>query len=98
MEEYDVGENCMMNYFIAMHFRKYNQNDEVKESKMDSVCNMHEKKNAYRNLLKETEGKRPLGRSKRRWKDNIMLDLQEIGWAVTESIHLDQDGIRSCLL
>ena len=31
----------------------------------------------------ETEGKRPLGRSKRRWEDNINMDLQEVGFGVS---------------
>jgi len=35
---------------------------------------------AYRCLVVKPEGKRPLGRPKRRWKDNIKMDLQEVGW------------------
>jgi hypothetical protein len=41
---------------------------------------MEEKRNAYRILVKKPEGKRPLGRSRRRWVDNIKIDLREIGW------------------
>jgi hypothetical protein len=41
---------------------------------------MGEKMNAYRILVGEPEGKRPLGRSRRRWVDNIKMDLREIGW------------------
>jgi hypothetical protein len=40
---------------------------------------MGEKKNAYR-LVGKPEGKRPLGRPRRRWVDNIKLDLGEVGW------------------
>jgi hypothetical protein len=39
-----------------------------------------EKRNAYRLLLGNPEGKRPLGRSRRRWVDNIRMDLGEVGW------------------
>jgi hypothetical protein len=38
------------------------------------------KRNAYRILVRRPEGKRPLGRPRRRWEDNIKMDLQEMGW------------------
>jgi hypothetical protein len=41
---------------------------------------MGEKKNAYRILVGKPEGKRPLGRPRRRWVDNIKMGLGEIGW------------------
>jgi hypothetical protein len=43
---------------------------------------MGEKRNAYRILVGNPEGKRPLGRPRRRWVDNIKIDLREIGWDV----------------
>jgi hypothetical protein len=39
-----------------------------------------ENSNAYRILVGKPEGKRPLGRFRGRWKDNIKMDLREIGW------------------
>jgi hypothetical protein len=39
------------------------------------------KKNAYRILVGKSEGKRPLGRPRRRWVDNIKMDHREIGWS-----------------
>jgi hypothetical protein len=44
------------------------------------VTQMGEKRNAYRILLRQPEGKRPPGRPRRRWMDNIKMDLREIGW------------------
>jgi hypothetical protein len=44
------------------------------------VTRMGEKGNAYRILVGKLEGKRPLGRPRRRWEDNIKMDLREIGW------------------
>jgi hypothetical protein len=44
------------------------------------VSGMGEKGNAYRISVGEREGKRPLGRPRRRWKDNITMDLRDIGW------------------
>jgi hypothetical protein len=43
------------------------------------VARMRENRNAYRILVGLPEGKRPLGRPKRRWVDNIKMDLREIG-------------------
>jgi hypothetical protein len=41
---------------------------------------MGEKRNAYRILVGMPEGKRPLGRPRRRWVDNIKINFSEIGW------------------
>jgi hypothetical protein len=41
---------------------------------------MGEKRGANRILVGRPEGKRPLGRLRRRWEDNIKMDLQEVGW------------------
>jgi hypothetical protein len=44
------------------------------------VAQMGEKRNVYKLLVGKLEGKRPLGRPRRRWVDNIKMDLLEIGW------------------
>jgi hypothetical protein len=51
-------------------------------------------RNVYRLLVKNPEGKRPLGRSRRRWEDNIKMDLTEIGWEGVNCIHLVRDSDR----
>jgi hypothetical protein len=48
-----------------------------------------EKRNAYRILVGKLEGKRPLGRQRRRWENNIKMDLREIGWGGMDWIDLD---------
>jgi hypothetical protein len=42
-------------------------------------------------LFRKSEGKRPLGRPRRRWEDNIKINLREIGWEGVDWMHLDQD-------
>jgi hypothetical protein len=53
---------------------------------------MGEMSNAYRILLEEPEGKRPLGRPRRRWEDNIRMNLRGIGWGDMNWIDLAQEG------
>jgi hypothetical protein len=45
------------------------------------VARMGEGRGVYRILVGKPEGKRPMGRSRRRWEDNIKTDLQEVGRA-----------------
>jgi hypothetical protein len=52
---------------------------------------MWETRNAYRILVGKPEGKRPLGRPRRRWMDNIKIDLRERGWGGMDCIDLAQD-------
>jgi hypothetical protein len=55
---------------------------------------MGEKRNVYRLLVGKPQGKRPLGRPRRRWIDNIKMDLLEIGLSVVDWIGLAQDRCR----
>jgi hypothetical protein len=58
------------------------------------VARMGEKRNVYKLLVGKPEGKRPLGRPRRRWMDNIKMDLLEIGLNVVDWIDLAQDRYR----
>ncbi|KAJ4432464.1 hypothetical protein ANN_21083 [Periplaneta americana] len=55
------------------------------------VARMGEPRNAYSVLVGKPEGKRPLGRPRRRWEDNIKMDLREVGYDDREWINLAQD-------
>jgi hypothetical protein len=58
---------------------------------MGRACSTNgEKRNAYRILVGKPEGKRPLGRPRRRWEDNIRMDLRETGWDDMDWIDLAQ--------
>jgi len=58
------------------------------------VACMGEERGMYRVLLGKPEGRRPLGRHRRRWVDNIRMDLQEVGCGYMDWIGLAQDRDR----
>jgi hypothetical protein len=57
------------------------------------VARLGEKRNAYRLLVGKPEGKKPLGRPRHRWVDNIRMYLGEVGWGDVDWIGLAQDCI-----
>ena len=59
-----------------------------------NVAHMGEERGLYRVLLGKPEGKRPLGRPRRRWVDNIRINLQEVGCGYMDWIGLVQDRDR----
>ena len=58
------------------------------------VARMGEEREVHRFLLGKPEGRRPLGRPRRRWVDNIKKDLQEVGFGYMDWIGLAQDRDR----
>jgi hypothetical protein len=52
---------------------------------------VEENRNAYRILVGKPEQKRPLERARRRWVDNIKMDLREIGWDGVDWVDMAQD-------
>jgi hypothetical protein len=64
--------------------------DQIKENKVGRTCGTHWRgQKVYRILVGKPEGRRPLGRRRRRWEDGIRMDLREIDW-----IQLTQDRGR----
>jgi hypothetical protein len=55
------------------------------------IARMGGKRNSYKILVRKTEGKRLLGRPRRKWEDNIRMYLREIWWEVVDWIHLSQN-------
>jgi len=55
---------------------------------------MVEERGVYRVLMGKSEGRRPLGRPRRRWVDNIRMDLQKVGCRYLDWIGLAQDRDR----
>jgi hypothetical protein len=52
---------------------------------------MEVRRHAYRVLVEKPEGRRPLGRPRYRWEDNIKMDLRVVGWVGMDWIDLAQD-------
>jgi hypothetical protein len=63
---------------------------------MGGACSAHEERRGlYRVLEGNPEGKRPLGRTKRSWEDNIKIDLQEVGcgaWTESNWLRIEKSG------
>jgi hypothetical protein len=55
---------------------------------------MEEGRGVYRVLVEKPEGKRPLGRPRRRWEDNVRMDLEEVGCGCEDWIGLAHDRDR----
>ena len=58
------------------------------------MARMGEERGVYRVLVGKSEGRRPMGRPRRRWVDNIRMDLQEVGCGHVDWIGLTQDRDR----
>jgi hypothetical protein len=68
--------------------------DQIKKDEMSGTCTEHAgMRNVYKMLVGKLEGKRPLGRTRRRWKNSIKTD-KDIMWDGTDWIHLAQDMDR----
>jgi hypothetical protein len=65
--------------------------DKIKDGEMGEACSSHGNMNiSYEILVGKSEGKRPLGRTKRRWNNNIKMDIKIKGYVVVNCIHLIQ--------
>jgi hypothetical protein len=86
------GENYSMRSFTNCILRHILLCDQAKDNEMSGACIKHEKvRNAYKICVRKREGKNPLGKPRRRWKDNIRIDLRKIWWVVADRIHLALD-------
>jgi len=67
---------------------------EISGSRAGDVARMGKERGVYRVLVGKPEGRRPLGRPRRRWVDNIRMDLQKVGCGLRDWIGLAQDRDR----
>jgi hypothetical protein len=86
----EAGENYIMRSFSNLYSSPY-VNRMIKSRRMKwagHVLSRIETRNTNRVLVGISEGKRPLGRPRRRWKDNIKIDLRVSGWGGVDWIDL----------
>ncbi|KAJ4443159.1 hypothetical protein ANN_04809 [Periplaneta americana] len=88
------GEEVVPDVFYSNHCRKDATSTDLNLYTFEMgghVARMGESRNAYRVLVGRPEGKRPLGRPRRRWEDNIKMDLREVRYDDRDWINLAQD-------
>jgi hypothetical protein len=92
----DHGENCIMMNFTASILHRILLNV-IKSRRMrwdGHVAHVGEGRRVYRVLIGRPEGKRPLGRPRHRWENNMKMDLREIGIDGANWIQLAQDQVQ----
>jgi len=84
---------AIIRYVVYYYF--YCAGDKIEKNEIGRACGAYGGgEGAYRVLVGKPEGKRPLGRPRRRWVDNIRLDHQEVGCGYVDWIGLAQDRDR----
>ena len=102
MNKYTYNFVCVSLY----SYKVCNKNITVRINKIHKECNprrmrwaghiahIEESRGVYRVLVEKPKGKRPLGRPRRRWEDNIKIDLQEVGCVSIDWIDMAKDRDR----
>jgi hypothetical protein len=76
----DNGEDYVTRSFMICILIKRISADQFKKNEMGNACGMYGGQESFRILVVKLEGKRPLGRPRRRWEDNIKMQLHEVVW------------------
>jgi hypothetical protein len=69
-------------------------NDQIKDDEVGRGKSMYRDEKCTQTLVGKPEGKRPLGRHRCKWEDNIKMDIKESGWEVVDWIHPAQNSGR----
>ena len=91
---------CLSNFKHLNHLHDFHENLALMFLSLENparVARMGEDRGVHRVLVGKPEGKRPLGKPRRRWKDNIKMDLHDVGGGRGDWMELaqDRDGWRS---
>ena len=87
---------CNLNiFYVSVLLTQYCAGGKIEKNEMGGhVTRMGEGRGVHRVLVGKPEGKRPLGRPRRRWEDNNNMDLQEVGGGCRDWMELAQDRDR----
>jgi hypothetical protein len=102
LDLHSVGKNMHFNNARSLYLSEwsvlltqYRAGDKIEKIMMGGVCSTYgEGRGVCRVLVGKPEGKKPLGRPRRIWEDNVRMDLQEVGCGCEEWIGLAQDRDR----
>jgi hypothetical protein len=80
---------------LVVLLTQYRAGDKIEKNEMGGAWSTYgEGRGVYRVLVGKPEGKRPLGSPRRRWEDNVRMDLQEVGCGVRTGLGRLRIGIR----
>jgi len=80
---------------LSLRLTKYNLSSQIEHVRWEgNVARMGDRRDVCRALVRKPEGKRPLGRPRRRWEDNIKMDIQEVGCGGMDWTDVTQDRDR----
>jgi hypothetical protein len=80
---------------VGLLLTQYRAGDKIEKNEIGVACSTYgEGSDVYRVLVEKSEGKRPLERPRRRWEDNVRMDVQEVGFGCEDWIGLAQDRDR----
>jgi hypothetical protein len=95
MKRHEVGENCTVRSFIICTSSYIIRMIKSRWMRWAGhVASMGKMGNAYKTLVANPEGRRPLGRPRHKWEDNIKMDLTKTRLWVVDWIYLSQDRDR----
>jgi hypothetical protein len=86
----EAGKNCIMGASLLLCFTIYYQGNQIKDDKIGMPCSTNGR-NAYKILVGNREGRRPVRRPRHGWEDNVRIDHKEIEWEGLDWMHLAQD-------
>jgi hypothetical protein len=90
-----VEKTTSLRALLSVLLTRYYLSNQIEHMRWEgNVARVGDRRGVYRAMVGKPEGKRPLGRPRRRWEDNVKMGLQEFGWEGMEWIELPQDRDR----
>ena len=88
------GENYIMRSLMICTAHPVLWGNKIERNEMGGACGTYGERGVHKVSVGKPEGKRPLGRPRRRWEDSIQMDLEEVGRGCGDWVDLAQDRDR----